>query len=522
MIVVEANHIKHYVQDRLLLDIKKLEVHTKDRIGIVGRNGSGKTTLLNILATNIVPEGGQVIQHASVELLPQLKRTNTVKSGGEITQEYIQQALTSDAALLLADEPTTNLDTEHIEWVEKKLSKWPGALILISHDRTFLNSLCTTIWEIDEGHVTEYKGNYTHYSKQKEVEYQQKQQAFEKYQKQKNQLEEAIKQKEEQAQRATKKPRNLSGSEARIKGAKPYFANKQKKLRKTVSAFETRLENLETIEMQKELPPIQMNLPNEEQVKNQVVLRALEVDGKVGERVLWSAASFYIRGGDKVAIIGSNGTGKTTLLKKIMQREACITISPSIKIGYFAQNLTILDLDKTILNNVQSTSIQHETLIRTVLARMHFFNDDVYKPVNVLSGGERVKVALTKIFFSDVNMLVLDEPTNYLDLESLEALETLLDQYKGTIIFVSHDRKFIENVSTRIINIQNKELTVFDGNYKQYKSHNPNKKYDLQRNELLLIEAKISEVISRLSVSPSDDLEEEFQRLLSKKREMQE
>lgn len=521
MIIVEANHIKHYVQDRLLVDVDKLEVHSKDRIGIVGRNGSGKTTLLSILAKKVALENGQVIQHANVGLLPQLKRTDTVKSGGEITQEYIQQALTSDAALLLADEPTTNLDTEHIEWVEKKLNNWQGALILISHDRAFLDSLCTTIWEIDEGHVTEYKGNYSQYSKQKEVEYQQKQQAFEKYHKQKHQLEEAIKQKEEQAQRATKKPKDLTGSEARIKGAKPYFANKQKKLRKTVSAFETRLENLETVEKQKGLPPIQMNVPNEESFKSQVVLRAENVHGMVGERVLWNDASFYVRGGDKVAVVGSNGTGKTTLIKKIIQQEAGITIAPSIKIGYFAQNLTVLDLDNTILDNVQSTSIQDETLIRTVLARMHFFNEDVYKPVNVLSGGERVKVALTKIFLSDVNMLVLDEPTNYLDLESLEALETLLKQYKGTIIFVSHDRKFIENVSTRIIDIQNNELLVFDGTYKQYKSHNPIKEYDLRQNELLLLETKISEVISRLSVSPTEELEKEFQRLLGKKRDLQ-
>ncbi|PID06414.1 MULTISPECIES: Vga family ABC-F type ribosomal protection protein [unclassified Sporosarcina] len=521
MIIVEANHIKHYIQDRLLLDIDQLEVHAKDRIGLVGRNGSGKTTLLNILTKKVVLEGGQVIQRASVELLPQLKRTDTAKSGGEITQEYIQQALASDAALLLADEPTTNLDTEHIEWVEKKLNNWPGALILISHDRIFLDSLCTTIWEIDEGRVAEYKGNYTQYSKQKEVEFQQKQQAFEKYQKQKHHLEEAIKQKEEQAQRATKKPKNLTGSEARIKGVKPYFANKQKKLRKTVSAFETRLENLETIEKQKDLSPIQMNLPNEETFKNQVVLRAEKVHGMVGERVLWNDASFYIRGGDKVAVMGSNGTGKTTLIKKIIEKEKNITVSPSVKIGYFTQNLSILDLDKTILENVQSTSTQDETLIRTVLAIMHFFTDDVYKSVNVLSGGERVKVALTKIFLSDVNMLVLDEPTNYLDLESLEALESLLKQYKGIIIFVSHDRKFIENVSTRIIDIQNKELIVFDGRYEQYKSRNPIKEYDLRQNELLLLETKISEVISRLSVNPTKELEMEFQRLLDEKRELQ-
>lgn len=177
MIIVEASHLKHYVQDRLLLDIKKLKVHQKDRIGLVGRNGSGKTTLLQMLANKILPKEGEVIQHANVELLPQLKQTNTTKSGGEVTQEYTQKAINSNAALLLADEPTTNLDTKHIEWVEKKLHEWQGALIVVSHDRTLLDALCSTIWEIKGGQLTEYKGNYSDYTRQKEVENNQEQQA---------------------------------------------------------------------------------------------------------------------------------------------------------------------------------------------------------------------------------------------------------------------------------------------------------------------------------------------------------
>lgn len=232
MIIVEASYLKHYVQDRLLLDINKLKVHQKDRIGLVGQNGSGKTTLLKILANKTLPKEGEINQHANIELLPQLKQLNITKSGGEITQEYIQQAVNSNAALLLADEPTTNLDTQHIEWVEKKLREWQGALIVVSHDRTLLDALCSTVWEIKEGQLTEYKGNYSDYAEQKEVENNQEQQAFENYQKEKKQLEEAIRQKEEQALRATKKPKHVSNSEARLKGAKPYFANKQKKTTK--------------------------------------------------------------------------------------------------------------------------------------------------------------------------------------------------------------------------------------------------------------------------------------------------
>jgi len=179
-----------------------------------------------------------------------------------------------------------------------------------------------------------------------------------------------------------------------------------------------------------------------------------------------------------------------------------------------------LDTEKSILENVQSSSKQNETLIRIVLARMHFFNEDVYKPVSILSGGERVKVALTKVFLSDVNTLVLDEPTNFLDVEALEALETLLKEYEGSIIFVSHDRQFIENVATRVLEIRNKKINLFEGTYQQYKEHLFTKEKDTKRDESLLLETKISEVLSRLSVESSTELEEEFHRLIKEKKKL--
>src|SRR5699024_11176937 len=256
--------------------------------------------------------------------------------------------------------PISNLDTNHIEWVEKKLQAWQGALIIVSHDRAFLDALCTTIWEVAEGKIKEYKGNYSDYTEQKEIERQQEQLAVEKKEREKRQLEEAIRQKEEQAQRATKKPKNLSGSEARIKGAKTYYANQQKKLQKTATAMKTRLENLDKVNKTKEIPPIKMNLPNEDTFKNRIILRVEEVDGQIGSRVLWRNAHFYVRGGEKIAIIGSNGSGKTTLIKKMINQELGITLSPSVKIGYFAQNLTILDNEKSILENVKATSKQDE------------------------------------------------------------------------------------------------------------------------------------------------------------------
>ena len=520
MILLEVNSLKVMIQDRMLLDVEKLQVGKEDRIGLVGRNGSGKSTLLEVISGKRVPEEGSVSQHGSVELLPQLKRTDTYKSGGEVTQEYINAAIARKSDLLLADEPTTHLDTKHIEWLEKKLKRWQGALVLVSHDRVFLDAICTKIWEIDEGKIKEYKGNYSAYAEQKELERKQHELAYEKYEKKKQQLQGALELKERKAARATKTPKKVSASEASITGAKPYFAKKQKKLDKAAKAIETRLEKLEKVEKLRELPSIKMNLPNEESFKGRIILRVEKVGGVIGERVLWKPVSFTVKGGEKLAIIGPNGSGKTTLIKKILKGEKGILFTPAVRTGYFSQNIETLDVDKTILENVSSTSVQTESFVRTVLARLHFFRDDVYKEVNVLSGGERIKVALAKLFVSDINTLILDEPTNFLDLESVEALESLLQEYEGTILFVSHDRRFIEKVGTKILAIENSEIQIFDGTYEEYKNYEPQEERDDLAEQKLLIETKITEVLSRLSIEPSEALDREFQALLAEKRKI--
>ncbi|WP_101845607.1 Vga family ABC-F type ribosomal protection protein [Halobacillus sp. Marseille-P3879] len=520
MNLLETHNVKHYIKDRLILDVKHLSIHTDDRIGLVGPNGSGKTTLLNVFSGKIKPEEGRVLHHAIAELLPQLKHTDPVKSGGEVTQEYINQALVKAPEVLLADEPTTNLDTEHIEWLEKKLLNWKGAFVIVSHDRAFLDAVCTKIWEMEDGKLREYSGNYSDYAAQKEIIFRQQQAAFEKYESKKRQLEEAMRLKEKKAEKATKTPKNVSPSEAKITGAKPYFAKKQKKLQKTGKAIEKRLEQLEKVEKVTEVPSIKMNLPNKETFKGRIMIKVEDVSGIIADRVLWKKTSFNVRGGDKIAIIGPNGSGKTTLVKKIIQKTEGITVSPSMKIGYFSQNLSILNLEKSIIESVSSTSRQKETLIRTVLARLHFYRDDVYKRVEVLSGGERVKVALAKLFLSDINTLILDEPTNFLDIEASRALESLLQEYEGTVIFVSHDRRFIENIADRILSVRNQEIELFEGTYEQFKNKELNNERNVDEDQRLVLQTKISEVLSRLSIDPSEELEKEFQRLLEEKRKL--
>lgn len=520
MIVLEIDQLKTSVNGKELLNIPHLQAQEGQRIGLVGRNGEGKTTLLRCIYKEFPTKKRSVKVRGTCQLIPQLKRTDSAKSGGEITAEYVTSALSNSPKLLLADEPTTNLDASHVEWVEKELKRFNGTLILVSHDRQLLDVICNTIWELEDGNVNVYAGNYSQYMKQKEIERQHQQTEYEKYKQKERQLTEALEQRKQKAEKATKEPKNLSPSERRIKGAKPYFAKKQKKLNKGAQAIQTRLEKLQEVEKPKEFAPIEMDLPNGNTVKNKIILRVEGLMGVIGKKRLWHPASFFVKGGDKIAIIGPNGSGKTTLLKKIIgESDLAITKSPAIKIGYFAQNLSVLDQDKTILENVSQDSLQSETLIRTVLARLHFYKDDVYKPVHVLSGGERVKVSLAKLFVSDSNTLILDEPTNYLDVYALEALEDLLKEYEGTILFASHDRRFISSIATKILSLADKQLKMFDGNYEAYLEKGGQPGRDEREDQLLKVETAIADVLGRLSLDPNNEsLEAEFQALIRKKK----
>ncbi|MCK1976891.1 ABC-F type ribosomal protection protein [Jeotgalicoccus huakuii] len=521
MQLLEIMNLKHYVRDRLLFEANHLHVDDNQIIGLVGDNGSGKTNLLSIIEGTITAEEGTIDRKTTVELVPQIKKIDDEKSGGEMTQAYIQQAINHSAGLLLLDEPTTHLDFKHIDWLKEKLNGLSGAMIIVSHDRDFLSAMCTDIWEINDEKIEVYHGGYETFIEEKEKVERHQMAEYEKYEKKKSQLEEAIKKKEEKAARATKAPKRVSNSEASQMGAKPYFAKKQKKLRKTASALESRLDQLEEVKKPEAQAPIKMQVYNEEALKDRIIIRGEKVTGNIGERILWSPFSFNIKSGEKVAVIGENGSGKTTLINKILNDSNEITVSPAVKIAYFSQHLTIVDEEKTILENMKDLSSQDETTIRTVLARMHFWQDDVFKRVGVLSGGEKVKVALAKLFLSDVNVLVLDEPTNFLDINSLEALEALMKSYKGTIIFVSHDRMLLKNVASQILSIEDRQVIEFDGTFAEFENRNTETKRDIKKEKLLLLDNKIADVLSQLSIEPSEELDAEFQALLKEKKQLE-
>lgn len=529
MTVINIQNIKISKGDRDLLTLKNLQVQDKQRIGLVGKNGSGKTTLFNVLTGKVEPDIGEFTINGRIAMLPQLKRTDTTKSGGEVSQEYIIQTLSKSPKILLADEPSTNLDTSHVEWVERQLNRYQGAIILVSHDRTLLDNVCDTIWELADGEIKEYSGNYSSYIEQKENERKHQQKEFQKYQQKKRQLEQAIVHKESQASRATKVPKNLSSSELRdASGVNPHIQKVQKGLHQNRKALETRLDKLEVVEQPKEEGSIQMDLPNQRAFKNKMIIKAEKLEGKVAGKNLWQPTTFYINGGEKVGIIGPNGCGKTTFLKKIIKKsDDHLYSSPAMKIGYYAQNLDLLNKDQTILQNVSEASSQNETLIRIVLARLGFYRENVHKKVDILSGGERVKVSLAKLFVGDYNTLILDEPTNYLDVYALEALEELLIEYEGSILFVSHDRKFVQAIATKILYIEDEKLKLFHGDYGAFLKREQQETRNTTAEEKTKIELNITNVMTKLgdpllSKEEKERLEEEFQTLLKQKGEITE
>lgn len=240
------------------------------------------------------------------------------------------------------------------------------------------------------------------------------------------------------------------------------------------------------------------------------------------QKTLWQAASFSIKCGIKLAIIGPNGCGKTTLLKEFLKAHgnpsANMQIAGGAKIGYYSQNIDILDPAKNLLGNLQETSPQSETLLRSILIRLRFQREDFFKPIHILSGGEKAKAALAKIFVSDCNVLMLDEPTNHLDLDAVTALEELLCSYTGTLIFVTHDRRLLKTTATNLLVFEKNRLNFFTGTYTDYLKTQIIPAHTETAADILVIENKLAEVISRLSINPTKELEAEFETLLTQKR----
>lgn len=541
MLLVSIDKLKKYYLDRLILDIYKFEIQENDKIGLVGANGAGKTTLIKSLIGDTDIDEGNIYLTNSYSYVSQnedikdLHSDNKIKSllnapdkfedylsGGEKVKLKIVNALKEKKKLIIADEPTSNLDQESIKILEKMLKNHNGALLLVSHDRQFLDPLCNTIVEIDEGKIKVYKGNYTTYLKLKEKEVKRQEFEHEQYKTEKNRLENAKIQKNELKNSIRKTPKRMGNSEARLH--KMGGQRGKKNLDGNIKAIQSRIDKLEVKEKPKNINQIKIYIQDGMEIVSKNLIEVKDLTLKVDEKLLLNDVSFKIKRNKKIALIGENGCGKSSLIKEILKNNnEAIKINERVKIGYFSQSQDTLNIDKSILDNIKEVSSFDETFIRINLNLFGFKGDEVYKKVGVLSGGEKVKVALCKIILEDNNLLLLDEPTNYLDIISMEALEKSLRSTNKTMLIVSHDRSFISSVCDYIIEIKDKSLREFNGNLNEYEKSKTIVKLDKQeqidKDKILILENKLSHIISMLciedNINKKQEYEKEYERLLN-------
>ena len=542
MQLLNIDKLKKYYQDRLVLDIDKFEILEDEKIGLVGANGAGKTTLIKALIGNIEIDEGQIYLTNSYSYITQNENldiesgNSKIKSmlnapdkfeehlsGGEKVKLKIATALKEQKKLVIADEPTSNLDQKSISILEEMLKKHKGSLLLVSHDRDFLDALCNKIVELEDGKIKIYNGNYTTYLKIKEEERNRQKFEYEQFISEKKRLEAAKIQKMNLSNGIRRTPKRMGNSEARLH--KMGGQKGKKNLDGNVKAIQSRIDKLEIKERPKSINQIEIYIKDGLEIVSKNLVEINNLTLSVNKDILLDDVSFKVKRNKKIALIGENGCGKTTLIKEIIKNNnPSIKINPRVRIGYFDQSQEILDNHKSILDNIKKDSSFDETFIRINLNLFGFKGDDVYKKVGVLSGGEKVKVSLCKIILEDNNFLILDEPTNYLDIVSLKALEESLQNTDKTMLIVSHDRAFINTVCNYIIEIKNNKIEEFNGDYKNYIEHKANKntKSNNKKNneEILLLENKISLIISMLSTESNynkkAEYEEEYQLTLTK------
>lgn len=366
-------------------------------------------------------------------------------SGGQKTRVALGKILLEEPDILLLDEPTNHLDIKSIQWLENFLKSYSKALFIISHDRYFLNKIVNKVIELENTKSTIYNGNYSDYAEKKHIA------------------------REIMLKHYLNQQKEIKKQEEVIKKLRSY--NREKFVKRAESR-EKLLDKMEKIEKPDNLPAqMRLSLSPKKESGNDVLI--VENLSKSFDFNLFNNISFDIKKGDKVALIGANGIGKTTLIKMIMEKTSIdngsIKLGSNVVIGYYDQEQQNLNLDKTIFNEISDSypNLKNEE-IRNALAVFVFTGDDVFKKISTLSGGEKGRVALAKIMLSNANFLILDEPTNHLDMVSKEILEDALKNYTGTCIYISHDRFFINNTATKVMELTKNKMNIYLGNYDYY------------------------------------------------------
>lgn len=375
-----------------------------------------------------------------------LDREYNKLSGGEKTLINLASIILSNPDILLLDEPTNHLDIDTLEWFEEYLSSYNGTVVIISHDRYFLDRTVNKIIEIENGNANIYHGNYSYYLKESEKRLMVEFQNYKNQQKEIKALKEAI-------------------ERYKVWGAKsdnPMFFRRAK-------AIETRLEKMEVIEKPKTKSELRINLNVEDRTSNRVMVIS-NLNLKIGNKELLRNSHMEVYYKERVCLMGKNGAGKTTLIKNILNNtHDNIKLGTNIKMGYIPQEIRFDNEDLTIYEHMRKIFVGSESELRSKLNQFYFTADNIDKKVKNLSGGEKVRLKLLELILKNANFLILDEPTNHIDIDTREILEESLLAYDGTILFISHDRYFINKIATKIVMIENKEMITYNGNYDSIK-----------------------------------------------------
>lgn len=531
MIICSVNHIaKSFGGNQIFKDLS-FEIFEGSKIGLVGRNGGGKTTIMKLLANQEtvdegvihwrkglkigylaqIPDfndltGKEVLQTAFAKLLDieaklkqlevemglkntpvqlqrlmdqygslqdkfilnggyemdaQLERianglniNNLLDkdfsslSGGEKTKVGLGLSLLINPDLLLLDEPTNHLDLKAIEWLGSYLREFKGTIVLISHDRYFLDEVVTKVFDMEDGEIELYHTNFSGYVREREERLLREFQEYQEQQRKMKKMREAIKRLRDWANRSN-----------------PPSAALHKRATNMQRALD-RMEKLERPKIDVKKMAIDFEA-NDRSGKDAIVLKG--VSKSFGNRTLFEQVNMLVQYKDRVAIVGENGTGKSTLLKMILKEmeadSGIVKVGSNVKVGYLSQHVFSNIGDETVIDVFRSEVVVNEGDARHILARFLFYGPAVFRKVKQLSGGERMRLRLAQLMYQDINLLILDEPTNHLDIDSCEVLEEALEQFNGTIVAVSHDRYFLNKLFQKIYWLQNGSIHFFDGNY---------------------------------------------------------